>query len=310
MGIQRVAPNDPDNSYLIMKLEGTQATGQQMPIGAAALDQTVIDVVRQWITDGATDDTQAPPPPDPDPVRVTSLSPMPAQQLDTGPTQIVAGFDVDLDVATVNANTFQLIASVDGIFNNGNDVQVTAASITVPGANPRSAVFDLTGVNLGDDLYQVRLLGTGASVILDVNGNALDGEFGGVFPSGNGTQGGDFFANFSIVTPVQIGPTLDQIQAVVFTPTCASAACHDANAPAANLSLIDADTSFINLVGVAATQDPAIQRVNAGNPDMSYLIMKIEANPPFGQQMPIGAAPLDAVTIGHIRQWITDGALR
>jgi hypothetical protein len=38
---------------LIQKLEGTAASGSRMPLGAPALDQTVIDDIRQWITDGA-----------------------------------------------------------------------------------------------------------------------------------------------------------------------------------------------------------------------------------------------------------------
>ncbi len=51
--IQRVAPLDPDNSYLIMKLEGTGSLAQMPADGPPYLDQAEIDVVRQWITDGA-----------------------------------------------------------------------------------------------------------------------------------------------------------------------------------------------------------------------------------------------------------------
>ena len=45
----RVSPGDPNDSYLIQKLEGTAGTGQQMPIGAPGLPQADIDVIRQWI---------------------------------------------------------------------------------------------------------------------------------------------------------------------------------------------------------------------------------------------------------------------
>ncbi len=52
--VLRVAPMDPDNSYLIRKLEGAAGiTGAQMPLGGPALDQAVIDEIRQWIMDGA-----------------------------------------------------------------------------------------------------------------------------------------------------------------------------------------------------------------------------------------------------------------
>jgi len=52
-GILRVAATDPNNSYLIQKLEGNAATGLQMPFGLSPLDPAVIAEVRQWITDGA-----------------------------------------------------------------------------------------------------------------------------------------------------------------------------------------------------------------------------------------------------------------
>jgi hypothetical protein len=49
----RVEPGDPDNSYLIHKLEGTQTVGTQMPQGGPFLNQATIDMIRDWISDGA-----------------------------------------------------------------------------------------------------------------------------------------------------------------------------------------------------------------------------------------------------------------
>lgn len=51
--IDRVEPGDPDGSYLIQKLEGTAAEGVRMPQGGPFLDQATVDMIRQWITDGA-----------------------------------------------------------------------------------------------------------------------------------------------------------------------------------------------------------------------------------------------------------------
>lgn len=301
--IQRVNPGNPDNSYLIQKLEGSAGSGQQMPPNNA-LPQADIDVIRQWITDGAIDDrAQAS-----NPIRVASLSPAPNAALQGAPAQILAGFDRNVDASTVNANTFLLTGSGgDGTFNDGNEISIAAASISVPGANPASAVFDLTGVALADDTYQVSLLGDGASVILDLDANALDGENLGVFPSGNGAAGGDFTSTFTIATPVVLGPTLDQIQAVVFGPVCSG--CHNGVGAALPgvLDLTSADASFGALVNVASIQQAALMRVMPFDPDSSYLIHKLEANgttvmPPSGM--------LPAATIAEIRQWITDGALR
>lgn len=305
-GVQRVNAGNPDMSYLVQKLEGAAGiTGGQMPPGGA-IPQPDIDSVRLWISDGAIDDTSQPPTA---PIRVSSLSPAPNSSLTVGPAQITAGFDRQLDATSVNANTFQLFSSGgDMVMGNGNDVAITAASITVPGANPQTAVFDLTGVVLADDLYEIRLLGDGASVIMDLDANALDGEDLGVFPSGDGIAGGDYIARFTITTPVVIGPTLDQIQAVVFTPMCVS--CHSGAVPDGGLNLVNADTSHAQLVGVPSSQQAGATRVIVMDPNNSYLIQKLEGAPGIaGVQMPPGGA-VQQSDIDEIRQWITDGALR
>ena len=51
-GAFRALPGKPDNSYLIQKLEGNQMAGGQMPPGAP-LQQSVINDIRLWITNGA-----------------------------------------------------------------------------------------------------------------------------------------------------------------------------------------------------------------------------------------------------------------
>lgn len=306
--LQRVNPTDPNNSYLIQKLEGTAMTGQQMPPGSV-MAQADIDVIRQWISAGAVDDRQ----PANGPIRVTSLSVAPGSTQTASPSQIVAGFDRELDASTVNLNTFVLEGSSNGTFDDGDDVSIMAASISVPGANPQSAVFDLTGTMLANDVYRVRLLGSGASIIMDLDANALDGEFSGTFPSGNAVAGGDFIAQFTLAVPVAIGPTLDEIQAAVFTPTCATSSCHSAGAQAAGLSLADADTSYFELVGQFSNQNgqSAVMLVAENDPDNSYLIRKLEATPGItGSQMPPDGNALPQSDIDVIRQWISDGAVR
>ena len=52
--LNRVTAGDPDSSYLVQKLEGaTGIVGARMPFGGPYLPQATIDVIRQWITDGA-----------------------------------------------------------------------------------------------------------------------------------------------------------------------------------------------------------------------------------------------------------------
>lgn len=307
--ILRVAPGDPDNSYLIQKLEGTASVGERMPLGGPALAQATIDVIRQWILDGAVDDREM----SSEAVRVTSLSPMPDSEMEEAPGEIIAMFDRELDVSTVNTETFIFEASGgDGTFADGNEEQIAATEITVS-SNGMTATFDLSGVALADDIYRVRLLGSGASIILDVEANALDGEFSGEFPSGDGSEGGDFEAQFTVSPPSQAGVTLDEIQDDLFTPTCSASGCH--TGPAGDtlpqgMDLSDADASFASLVGVSSIQRPDLSRVEAGDPDNSYLIHKVEGTAAEGEQMPLGGTPLDQEVIDGIRQWIADGAER
>ncbi len=196
--IMRVAPGDPNNSYLIQKLEGTAAVGVRMPNGLPALPMATITTIRQWITDGATDDrVQAT-----GVIRISSLSPLPGSVLKVAPAAITAVFNRDPDASTVVATTFKLEGSGgDGTFGDGNEVSITAASISVPGVNTTTAVFDLSGIALADDTYRVRLLGSGPSMIMDMDANALDGEFSGAFPTGDSTEGGDFEAEFVVAKP-------------------------------------------------------------------------------------------------------------
>jgi hypothetical protein len=54
-GLLRVAPNKPDDSLLVKKLENTQPCGLPMPIGSM-LSPAQITQVRTWIENGAKDD--------------------------------------------------------------------------------------------------------------------------------------------------------------------------------------------------------------------------------------------------------------
>jgi mono/diheme cytochrome c family protein len=52
--LMRVNPGNPDQSYIIKKLEGaSDIVGGRMPLGGPYLSQTQIDQVRNWISNGA-----------------------------------------------------------------------------------------------------------------------------------------------------------------------------------------------------------------------------------------------------------------
>ena len=96
-----------------------------------------------------------------------------------------------------------------------------------------------------------------------------------------------------------------QIQDTILTPHCT--VCHAGASAPLGLRL-DAANSYAMLVDVASVENPALDRVEPGDPDASFLVQKIEGTAGFGGRMPLGAAPLSVEETALIRQWIVDGA--
>lgn len=108
--------------------------------------------------------------------------------------------------------------------------------------------------------------------------------------------------------PDELEPTLASIQENIFDVSCALSGCHTGSNPPMGLDL-SAGQSQSNLVEVDSREVPAFQRVEPGNPDDSYLIMKIEGDSRIvGVRMPLGRAPLSGEQTAVIREWILDGA--
>jgi hypothetical protein len=109
--VLRVAPGDPDNSYIIQKLEGHAAVGAQMPFGGPPLPAATIAVIRQWITDGA-----APPPAAAaSPVlKLTSAVPADRDVLVGAPRQLVVAFSSEIDQTRLDAGSVRLERWVAG----------------------------------------------------------------------------------------------------------------------------------------------------------------------------------------------------
>ena len=302
----RVSPGNSGQSYLIHKLEGTASSGEKMPLGGPPIPQSTINFVRQWITDGALPVSGGSPAMPP---VVVSLAPDPDSVAGSAPTAIVAGFDQEIDASTINAMTFTLVRSGgDGQFSDGNEQVITPASVALSSMNPRLAIMDLTGLSAIEDRYQITLHGSGANMILGIDGVALDGDFAGSCPSGDGTEGGNFVAEFEVQG---IQPSLESIQNDILTPTCSVAGCHSGppgpNLPA-GMDLSSASASFSSLINVASLQVPTTLRVAVGDADNSYLIRKLEGTSAVGSRMPEGGPFLDQATIDVIRRWIDTGA--
>lgn len=91
----------------------------------------------------------------------------------------------------------------------------------------------------------------------------------------------------------------------LFEARCSGASCHiGAASPAEGLELT-AGVALINLVNVPAVQDAQRMRVKPGQPDVSYLLCKVDpaCSPILGARMPLGV-PLTAAEIKLIRDFI------
>ncbi len=107
--------------------------------------------------------------------------------------------------------------------------------------------------------------------------------------------------------------TLAEIQADIFTPQCATQFCHSQQVRAGGL-VLEAGQAHANLVGIASSNPTAQQagllRVEAGDPDGSFLMMKVigPTEVAFGSRMPLGGTALGAADIAALRSWIAAGA--
>ena len=99
--------------------------------------------------------------------------------------------------------------------------------------------------------------------------------------------------------------TLAQVSEI-FAVSCAFSGCHSGGEPAGDLSL-EGDFAA-RIVGVDSGQRPDFKLVDPGNPDKSYLLIKVRGDDEMvSQQMPPGN-PLPAEQVEIIRAWIASGA--
>lgn len=101
-------------------------------------------------------------------------------------------------------------------------------------------------------------------------------------------------------------PTLSQLQTDIFTPFCSP--CHQPGG-IGPMPLDTLQASFDNLVGVESVEIAGLLRVAPGDPEMSYLVWKVEGRPTIvGDPMPLGGPMLAAEQIEAIVAWIAAGA--
>ncbi len=214
----------------------------------------------------------------------------------TAPDALTLVFNRNVLADSVDADQFALLASGgDADFSNGNE---TAVALPAAALSGMEISFDLSAAPLAADTYQFTLDNT--PPLSDPSGAVLDGD-------GDGNPGGIFTATFAVEAAAPAAPTLTEIQNEIFSVSCASSGCHGGATPAQGMNL-SAGQAFSNIVGVASLQAPALNRVQPGDPDNSYLVQKVEGTAAGGARMPLGQPALSNELIQKLRGWIADGA--
>jgi hypothetical protein len=177
----RVKPGDPDDSYMVHKIEGLPGIdGGQMPLGETPLPQATIDAIRQWITNGA------PNAPASTPARVFAVqatAPQDKAMVKAPLPRILVSFTQDVDASLVNDTNITLERLVDA----GNmDARETGAAVVSTTqrisaaavlAESNAAVLLITpSTALDPGLYRVTLRGSGGAALANVSAVTLGSD--------------------------------------------------------------------------------------------------------------------------------------
>ena len=168
--VLRVKPGDPDNSYIVQKIEGAPSiSGVRMPFGGPYLPQSTIDVIRTWITNGAQPSTMA--------ASAAAMQHHASFAVEvTAPEEgtvvlserptIVVAFNHEVDASLVNYTTVMLERT------DTAPAAPVAATTALAAGNPRVLLIT-PRAPLAPGSYRVRLRGSGGGALADVGAETL-----------------------------------------------------------------------------------------------------------------------------------------
>jgi hypothetical protein len=163
--LQRVTPGDPDASYLIQKLEGAAAVGAQMPLGQPPLPQETIDVIRQWIANGAQA-TASSVTPSVMPMQLHAITPTSGQIMDPQHAEILLQADGELAASTLTQKSVQV---------TGGSGDALPTHIEVRSLDPTVLAITLDNGAWQPGLYRLVIEGGGDAPAKDRDGIPVGG---------------------------------------------------------------------------------------------------------------------------------------
>lgn len=163
--LMRVNPGNPDASYLIQKLEGRAAVGARMPLNQPPLPQETINVIRQWITNGAPPAVSGTGTLN----RFSVVVPAEDEIFTRSSGNPLIAIQGAVEPTSFNSENFVIERQADGVAIQSARVDVrtqtpTVLSIVLPPAERRPGN------------YQLRIRGTGTAPVLDMQGHPLGSD--------------------------------------------------------------------------------------------------------------------------------------
>ncbi|MFM7201130.1 MAG: hypothetical protein ACKO6N_10095 [Myxococcota bacterium] len=323
-----VRAGDSSQSYLYHKVAGTfedvGGGGSLMPLGGAALSAEDLALLQAWIDEGASEACTSAPTPTPDPNATPTMPPEPT------PTPSIPDTSTFCDVQASIFNPY-CVSCHAGAYPSGG------LALTSDVAHEQ--LFNVPSLGLSS-MDRVEPNNPSASYLyLKVtNAFAAAGGSGSNMPLGGAAlspallsvletwilegASADCGNQTPPPTPEPTPPppptptpaipssaTFCDVQATVFDGYCTG--CHAGSNPSGKLSL-QGGVSYAQVVGVAASQLPSMQRVLGGAPEQSYLYHKIAGTHASvggsGSTMPQGGPPLPAGLQTLVFDWIQAGA--
>jgi hypothetical protein len=164
--LKRVDPGDPDDSYMVRKIEGLAGIeGGQMPLGEPPLAQATIDAIRQWITNGAPMGSSAG---DAAQFAVALAVPRDSTMARAPLARVVVGFTAAVDATLLNGTTVSLQRADDA-------AEPIPAELTLATHNPRVLIIrPLLPLAVG--AYRVTLRGSGGGALADQSARTLGAD--------------------------------------------------------------------------------------------------------------------------------------
>lgn len=169
-GIPRIDPGNPDNSYLIQKIEGHAAVGGQMPLDQAPLPASTIAFIVQWVTDGAQPGASSQVAAATTAFDISAVVPEDGDSLPQPPNELVVAFSRDLDATSVLTPSVRL-ERIDATAGTST-ASVVDTRLRMPAANPRAFMLQPL-MPLAPGNYQLVLSGQPGMQIRALDGSRL-----------------------------------------------------------------------------------------------------------------------------------------